>query len=139
MERRRAVRHYMTRGIHAVLASESLRAAHEVMRSYRIRHLPVLESGALVGVVSLRDLILVEGLPGVDACRLRVADAMTHHPYVVGPEADVREVVTEMSERRLGSAIVVKAGAIVGIFTTVDALRAFAEVLGEPCAPPAAD
>jgi acetoin utilization protein AcuB len=119
----------MTRGVHAVRSGESLRTAHEVMRSYRIRHLPVIDNGLVVGVVSLRDLILVEGLPGVDAGQLQVADAMTHLPYVVSPDTDVREVMKEMQRRRLGSAIVVKHGALVGIFTTVDALRAFTQTL----------
>jgi acetoin utilization protein AcuB len=129
MSRPRPVEYYMTRGVHAVRSSESLRTAHEVMRSYQIRHLPVIDNGLVVGVVSLRDLILVEGLPGVDACQLKVADAMTHLPYVVSPDTDVREVMKEMQRRRLGSAIVVKHGALVGIFTTVDALRAFTQTL----------
>jgi acetoin utilization protein AcuB len=127
----RTVEHYMTRGVHAVRSAESLRAAHEVMRSYQIRHLPVIERGALVGVVSLRDLILVQGLPGVDACRLTVAEAMTHNPYAVAPDTDVREVAEEMRKRRLGCAVVVRGGALVGIFTTVDALLAFTQTLDE--------
>jgi acetoin utilization protein AcuB len=129
MPRSRPIEFYMTRGVHAVRSDESLRTAHEVMRSYQIRHLPVIDAGFVVGVVSLRDLILVEGLPGVDAARLKVCDAMTHLPYVVSPDTDVREVMTEMNRRRLGSAVVVKRGALVGIFTTVDALRAFTQTL----------
>jgi acetoin utilization protein AcuB len=129
MLQQRPVECYMTRGVHAVRSTESLRAAHEVMRSYQIRHLPVIDNGVVVGVVSLRDLILVEGLPGVDAYRLTVAEAMTHLPYVVSPDTDVRQVMREMQRRRLGSAIVVKRGALVGIFTTVDALRAFTQTL----------
>jgi acetoin utilization protein AcuB len=127
----RTVEQYMTRGVHAVRSTESLRAAHEVMRSYQIRHLPVIEQGVLVGMVSLRDLVLVQGLPGVDACRLTVAETMTHNPYAVAPHTDVREVAEEMRKRRLGCAVVVRGGALVGIFTTVDALRAFTQTLDE--------
>ncbi len=132
-----SVGQHMTRDVVAIHAHESLLAAHDLMRSYRVRHLPVIDRGELVGIISLRDLILVEGLPGVDQRRVTVADAMTHHPYVVSPEADLGEVVRELSARRLGSAIVVEKGAVAGIFTTVDALRAFSRFLDERRTEPA--
>ncbi|MBL4637348.1 MAG: CBS domain-containing protein, partial [Kofleriaceae bacterium] len=56
----------MTKSPHTVGQEQSLSRAHEIMRKYTIRHLPVLHGGHLVGVVSLQDLDLTESLKDVD-------------------------------------------------------------------------
>jgi CBS domain-containing protein len=45
------------------------------------------------------------------------------------PEAPLDEVVAEMGARKYGSAVVMQNDKVVGIFTTVDVCRAFAELL----------
>jgi acetoin utilization protein AcuB len=100
------------------------------MRERGIRHLPVLDAGRLVGVVSQRDLYLAESLEGVDPTTDTVREAMCGEPYAVPPGAPLEEVAATMAERRLGSAIVVDRGAVIGVFTTVDALRALASLAG---------
>lgn len=104
--------------------------AHAIMRAHHIRHLPVLESGKIVGIVSERDLHLIETLPGGDPDDVTVEEAMTESVYVVPGEAPVDGVVERMAERKYGSAVVVNpVGVVEGIFTTVDALQVFADVL----------
>jgi len=104
--------------------------AHNMMREHSIRHLPVLEGGALVGLVSERDLHLIETLPDADPAEVTVEDAMTVDVYCVGPEDRVDAVVEWMASHKLGSAVVVdRRGAVEGIFTTIDALQVLAEVL----------
>src|SRR6185436_6230573 len=103
--------------------------AHRLMRQKRMRHLPVLSQGRVVGVVSAGDLHLLEGLVGVDPERVCVEEAMTPAPYCVGPDAPLDEVVDVMAGNKYGCAIVVEAERVVGIFTTVDALEAFARLL----------
>jgi acetoin utilization protein AcuB len=57
-----------------VIGSErTLADAHRMMRERGIRHLPVVDAGALVGVVSQRDLYLAETLGGVDPATDRSA------------------------------------------------------------------
>jgi acetoin utilization protein AcuB len=51
---------------------------------------------------------------------------MAGEPYTVAPDAPLEEVATRMADRKLGSALVVDRGSVVGLFTTVDALRALA-------------
>jgi acetoin utilization protein AcuB len=109
---------------------DTLADARRVMRERGIRHLPVLDAGRLVGVVSQRDLYLAESLAGVDPGTDTVREAMCGEPYTVPPGASLEEVATTMAERRLGSAIVVDRGAVIGVFTTVDALRALAAFAG---------
>jgi acetoin utilization protein AcuB len=110
---------------------QSLTAAHEVMRSNGIRHLPVLHGGKLVGMVSQRDLHIVESLRDVSPDEVTVEEAMTQDVYAVPPRTPLREVVSEMAERKLGSAVVVEGTRIVGVFTTVDALDTLVGILAD--------
>ena len=100
-----------------------------MMRSQHIRHLPVLHQGKLVGIVSDRDLRLIETLQEVDPTKVAVSEAMTTDTYVVSPDASLDEVVGMMAASKYGSAVVTDHGHVVGIFTTVDACSAFAELL----------
>lgn len=114
---------YMTPAPCTIGPDQPLAAAHALMRRHLIRHLPVIEAGALVGVVSIGDLHLFETLDGVDPKEARVREAMTANPYSVSPDAPLREVAAKMADRKIGSALVVEQGQVVGIFTAVDGLR----------------
>ena len=99
------------------------------MQEHHIRHLPVLHGGRLVGVVTDRDLHLVESLQGVDPHLVTVSDAMSTDVYSVAPGMPLEDVVGEMAAHKYGSAIVMRDHEVVGIFTTVDACRALASLL----------
>ena len=124
-----SVRQFMSAGPTVVSSRLTLVEAHQVMREKGIRHLPVVDEGRLVGVVSQRDLYLLETLKGVDAARELVEEAMSGEPFTVEPEAALDEVALEMATHRHGSAVVVSGGAVVGIFTSTDALKALVAVL----------
>jgi acetoin utilization protein AcuB len=119
----------MTRTPHLIGAEQSMKSAHDLMRAHEIRHLPVLHGGKLIGLLSIRDLHLVETLPDVDPERVRVEEAMTQDVYTVEPKTPLKQVVTEMAARKLGSAVVVEGTKVVGVFTTIDALELLAERL----------
>jgi acetoin utilization protein AcuB len=121
---------YMTKSPHLIGSDQPLARAHDMMKKARIRHLPVLEGGKLVGLVSLRDLHLIETLPDVDPKDVTVEEAMSQDVYAVRPDASLRTVVREMAKKKLGSAVVVDGKKVVGVFTTVDALRALDDHLG---------
>lgn len=120
---------YMSTTPHTIGREQTLSTAHKLMREHRVRHLPVLEGGKLVGVISDRDLALIETLRDVDVTTVTVEDAMTQAPYTVSPDASLDEVVATMAEHRYGSAIILDNGNVVGVFTTVDALTALSELL----------
>jgi acetoin utilization protein AcuB len=120
----RSVSAWMTLQPHPIGDAQSLLAARERMHHWQVRHLPILHGGHLVGVLSERDIAMVEALGG-DIARLRVEDAMSADPWVVDGDASLTEVAAAMAERRIGTAIVVEgADRVVGLFTTTDALRA---------------
>ena len=123
------VRQYMTESPHTVGAEQTLAHAHTVLYEKRIRHLPVLRGGQLVGLLSERDVALVTSLKDVDANTITVEEAMSLAIYKVPPDAPLDKVCSEMAAKRLGSAIVVEHGHVVGILTTVDVCSALAELL----------
>src|SRR5678816_4518961 len=65
---------YTTRQPWTIRKDARMSQAHELMRAHRIRHLPVLEAGKLVGIVSDRDLHLMETLPRADPDQRRGSD-----------------------------------------------------------------
>ena len=107
----------------------SMADAAERMTHNQIRHLPVFQGGHLVGMVSDRDLAVVSGFDSIDPKKTSVAMAMNQHPFTVAPGDNLKGVVSTMAERKIGTAVVMEDGNIVGVFTTVDALKKLAELL----------
>jgi acetoin utilization protein AcuB len=124
------LRQFMTRIPYTIEARATLQTAAERMAEYKIRHLPVIDKGRVIGMLSDRDMKLVSGLEAVDLNDLLVIDACHGAPYIVAPDAPLREVADTMAKKRYGSAIVTESGRVVGIFTTVDACGALAALIG---------
>lgn len=102
---------------------ETPATAHHMMNDGRLRHLPVLDHGELVGIVTQRDLYLVESIRGVNVDDDIVEDAMTTDVYAVAPDAPIAKVAKNMVRNRYGCAVVMERGRVAGIFTVTDALR----------------
>ena len=99
------------------------------MSELGVRHLPVMNQGEIVGIISDRDIKLASGIEGIDADKFPVIDVCAGNPYRVEPDTSLRDVANTMASKHYGSAIVVQNGKVVGIFTTVDACRALAEII----------
>jgi len=121
---------FMTTTPHSIGADQTLAKAQEMMETHDIRHLPVLTGGRIVGMLTDRDLRLIESMEGVDPRKVTVEEAMSTAVYAVSPEAPLDQVVTTMGQKKYGSVVVLEKGRVVGIFTTVDLCRAFTELLG---------
>src|SRR5258708_9772422 len=124
-----ALQRFMTTTPHAIGSDQTLALAHKMMREHQIRHLPVLRGGKLVGVLSQRDLALIETLKDVDPTKVTVDDAMSTAVFSADPSAPLDEVVSSMAEHTYGCCVAMQNSKVVGIFTTVDACRALAELL----------
>ena len=122
---------FMSRTPHTIGQQATLAAAHKMMADFNVRHLPVLEAGKLVGVLSERDLNFVETLKSVDPKVVMVSEAMSLDIFTVHPKDPVKRIAAEMADHKYGSAIVVDGKQVVGVFTTVDGLRALSQLLGE--------
>ena len=123
---------FVTKAPFTIARTATLAEAHRRMSEHSIRHLPVLDAGALVGIVSMGDLHLVETFRDVDKEKAIVEEAMTPDPYVIRPKDEVADVVLTMAEHKYGSAVVVdERGHVAGIFTAIDGLRLLAVILRE--------
>ena len=123
------VQKYMTTSPHTIRPDLTLTDAAKTMREHNIRHLPVLSGGSLVGLLSMRDIHLIETLKDVNPSEVIVEDAMSQEVYVISPDSSLDEVVDEMAAKKYGSAIVQQNGKVVGIFTVIDALQALSDLL----------
>lgn len=133
------VRNRMTRDPLVVSPDQPLADALRLTRARRIRHLPVVDGGVLVGIVSDRDvrLAMPSPLTEPDAERVAFLDrtpvraVMQGEPVTIGPYDTVEDAAKEMRRRRIGAIPVVDAeGRLVGILSESDVLDAFVEILG---------
>lgn len=129
----------MTRDPLTVAPGEPLAAALRLTREKRIRHLPVVENGELVGMVSDRDVRLAMPSPLTEPDdqrlafleRTPVSAVMKRDPVTIGPYDSVEDAAKEMRRRRIGAIPVVDAaGRLLGILSESDVLDAFVEILG---------
>lgn len=125
-----------------VTTKATIAEALALMRDLDIRHVPVVEHGALVGMLSDRDLAYLDvgaSLTDAGATRLRrelsipVVKAMSSDVIYVEPETDVSEVVTLLIDHKIGAIPVVHPDtrAVVGIVSYIDVLRAVQDALEE--------
>lgn len=131
----------MTRGATTIRADALARGAADMMRTRRIRHLPVVDGdGGLVGIVTDRDLRQVIFDPMVQARAghvpdllrtLTVGEIMTRAVVTTRPETLLREAALLMHEQKVGALPVVSRGRVVGILSETDVLKTFSQALGQ--------
>jgi CBS domain-containing protein len=123
----------MTPFPYSVGVDASFDEASELMGRHNVRHLPVTREHQVIGVITDRDMTSAMHVraQSSDSGELRVRDLYMADPYIVSIDEPIDNVLLTMAERHIGSAIVTKAGKLVGIFTSVDACRIFGEYLHE--------
>jgi CBS-domain-containing membrane protein len=117
---------------------DTLDLANDVISLGRIRHIPVVDAGRLVGLLSERDLM---GAAASHVFRLKqksksallksvlIRDVMKKRVVTVTPETSIKDAAHLMADKKIGCVPVVTDGAIVGLVTTTDILR-YVERLG---------
>ena len=123
------VQKFMTFVPKSIESDQTIAQASDFMRKLHLRHLPVLKGGNLVGVLTDRDINLVNSFKDVDSTKMTVDEAYTANPYFTKPTTPLNEVVAEMAANKYGCALVVDNGKLVGIFTEIDAYKALSELL----------
>lgn len=106
--------------------NESVAAAKELLESYGIHHLPVVEDGILVGILSSSDFlklhILRERTKALEA--ITVSQIMEAEPVTLDVFADLVDVASKLSEGGFHALPVVEAdNVLVGIVTSTDLIN----------------
>ena len=115
----------MTRDVIVVPPELALATAWHVMQRERIRHLPVSRAGALIGMLTDRD-ILARGTLNADGTlhvppHVIVGEAMTAAPLITcEPSTEVSTLVHLMTEKKIDAVPVVRGLRLVGLVTTTD-------------------
>ncbi len=135
-------RDLMTPNPLTVAPQASIAEAWDVMRELAVRHVPVVEEGVLVGMLSDRDLAQVDlarvlRVEGADALRgeleTPIAEVMSSDVISVEPDTEVGDVISLLLEHKIGALPVVEPGTqeVLGIISYVDVLRALQDLLEE--------
>jgi len=128
----------MEREVVTLNAGDTLSLADDVMRLGRIRHLPVVEEGLLVGILSQRDLFraavssvlqLAQSSEREWLARIPVRAVMTPTVISVPPGTSIRRAVEIMLEKRIGCLPVAERGRLLGLLSETDCLRHLAHLL----------
>jgi acetoin utilization protein AcuB len=139
----------MTRNLVTLSSEASVAEALVLCRERRIRHIPILEEGRLVGIISDRDLRDASpALGDPERTRtlreIRVGDVMTREVVTVAPQASIENAAQQMYELKIESLPVVvegpladegsavDAGELLGIVTSSDVMRALVMLAGLP-------
>ena len=133
-------RELMTPNPVTVTVEESLADAWDLMRELDIRHVPVVQAGALVGMLSDRDLGHLDMArmamgEGADALRRELArpiiDLMRSDVIFVEPETGLNDVITLLIEHKVGALPVVQPDTreVLGIVSYIDVLRVIQDSL----------
>lgn len=130
-ERIPALKSVMTPFPHSIDVGGTVRQARSMMAKLDIRHLPVKEGNALVGVITDWDIAraLGAGSGRTAARKLRVRDVMATDPYVVDLNQPLENVLLHLANEPLGCALIVRHGRLAGILTATDGCRIFGEYL----------
>jgi acetoin utilization protein AcuB len=133
------VREWMTKDPKTVTPAAPVMEAMQRLREGGFRRLPVVQDARLVGIVTDRDL--KEATPSKSTTlsvyelnyllsKLTVKDVMQRAVITVGPDDPFERAALLMEEHRVSGLPVVEGGAVVGILTITDVLRAFVGFLG---------
>lgn len=133
------VKLWMTSNVLTVDSSQSIIEVEQIMRDNRIRQIPVMDVGKLVGMITREDLF--KAVPSIfdpsvspettdHAARFNAGTIMTRSPLTVEPADTLEQAALLMRTHKLSSLAVMKGDQLVGIITQTNIFDAFLEILG---------
>lgn len=132
MKKREPVSHIMTEGVLTVAHNDKLARALEIIRQNNIRHLPVMNGNAVIGMISRTDLnrltfgALFENQDGADESvleMLSITQVMTSKPRTVRSDESIKDVAEIFATEEFHALPVVDDHELKGIVTTTDVIQ----------------
>ena len=126
------VRDIMQTKIVTISVTERLSTVEDIMTHGRVRHMPVVHGGRLVGVLSQRDLLRASlseiGSFGSATRRaflhaIEIAQVMSAPPITIDPDAKIQLAARLMADHRIGCLPVIEQDELVGLVTETDILH----------------
>ncbi len=106
---------------------DTVEEAIQLMRRFSIRHIPVVENGKLVGLVTESNL---RAYLSSEKLQLPLKEVMILNPITVDPDTSIDEAAKIIYKYKIGGLPVVSNGKLIGIITITDILEAFIELMG---------
>lgn len=133
------IRDWMNTPVHMIKPRDTVAHARELLERYRVNQLPVVMDGALVGIVTDRDLRNASPSAAeqaaadlgridpsvIDPSKVTVESVMTEKVFSLSPEDSVEDAVRIMRRERFAAIPVVEHSRVVGMLTRSDVLDAF--------------
>ena len=133
------VKDWMTTYVHTVGPDDPINDAVLLLKEKNIRHLPVVEKGMVVGVLSDRDIKEYAPSKGTSLdiyelnyllAKTSVRQVMRRPAVTIGPDVPVEEAAMMLFDQRIGCLPVVDGGKLVGIISDRDMYRVLVEITG---------
>lgn len=129
------VKSHMTSPVISISSDTNLSEAHKAMADNKVRRLPIVENGKLVGIVSLNDVL--EAKPSAASslsvwelnylvANLKIKDIMCANVFSISPDATVGEAAKMMLEKKFSGIPVTENDKLIGIITESDIFRMLA-------------
>ncbi len=117
----------MTPFPHSIDISADVVAARVLMDEHDIRHLPVMKDHKIVGVLTDRDIQVAGALSEGEAPPVMVREVCHMPAYVVAHDTPLNEVLENLIERHISSAVITENDALSGVLTLTDVCRLLLE------------
>lgn len=133
------VKNYMTANPYTINPEASVADAFELMKDKKIKRVPVLKNGKLVGIVTERKLLEVSPSPATTLSiyeinyllsKTKIESIMSKDIVAVEPDSLLEEAAVKLRDYDVGGLPVMENGKLVGIITETDLFDAFISILG---------
>lgn len=123
----------MTKNVIKLNLTDDLTKAEMLFKKHHIRHIPVVNSNKIIGMLSFTDLLRISFVDAVDDDdevvdvtvynMFTVEQVMAKKLVTVAPETTIKEVAEILSTREFHALPVVEGDLLVGIVTTTDIIK----------------
>lgn len=131
------VKDVMVKNLITVEAEDTVKKAVELMDKHDIGCLVVIDYGNPVGIVTEHDMLKKVVVERKDPGRTKVGNIMSAPLVTSHPQAEIRDAVRLMNERRIKKLPVIEDGNLIGLVSLTDVMRSlayFEHVVSSLCA-----